>query len=488
MSQTKGNYFDKLLYIDAFRGQHSTGVATIEPVAGEVKLLKMAEPACDFVRHDNYQNFKTAKDIMWLGHNRYATVGNVNDKTAHPFDFSNVVGMHNGTLAHGWKSDLDNGKDFEVDSECLYYNINKNGLKETLERTYGAMALIMYMKDTHELVFLRNDKRTLFYGFTEDKRNLVILSDADMHTLANRYAKGANVKFLNNNKMTVVPTETIMRLPLPDSDKFTLTPDMIQRETWKPPVRQYSNYGSHYSGWGHMGGGYHSSDWRTQEKKEKKEREARGVVLDFHRAKKGNGEGCEAVAKAEERLKLRIHNNDYVDFVCRSVVWENEEGHSVWKSQVESKIRVLTERLANMGKYTSNFTSYTGRQADIVIEIRQELTFYKDLAGCLDLTFWELWHEETEKAVKEEPDEKKPVEGERTYLPALPAGITHEEFVKACADTPCSSCKCTDDEPDPLGTILFEHNNEYVHVCKECVQIPMIWQMVIAGEFDDIAS
>lgn len=83
---------------------------------------------------------------VFLGHTRNASVGTVNKENAHPFRVGHIVGAHNGTLRNWWdlknelaKEDGDVSK-FEVDSQLIFYIINKFGYKG-LSRVVGKAAV-----------------------------------------------------------------------------------------------------------------------------------------------------------------------------------------------------------------------------------------------------------------------------------------------------------------------------------------------------------
>lgn len=171
--------FKQLLIIDSLRGDHSTGIASID-TTGDVEVVKEAG--------DPYQLLDTYKaEALWkrsnrvlIGHNRYATQGKVNRRNAHPFEFENVVGVHNGTLHN--KGALTDGWKFDVDSEALYHEIDKNGIEKAIKKARGAWALVYWDKVMERLCFLRNSERPLHYIFSEDNKTMFWASEAWMLT------------------------------------------------------------------------------------------------------------------------------------------------------------------------------------------------------------------------------------------------------------------------------------------------------------------
>lgn len=177
MTFTEEKIFNQLLVMDSLRGTDSTGIAVI-PRVGEVKIAKeLGDPYLlfDTKRHTKAMS-GTQRGI--IGHNRYATIGNVTNKNAHPFEFTTLVGAHNGTLTSKWK--LHEAKDFSVDSENLYHHIDKLGLKDALENMAGAWALVWWDKVNESINFLRNQERPLYWAMTDDKKFMYWASEAWM--------------------------------------------------------------------------------------------------------------------------------------------------------------------------------------------------------------------------------------------------------------------------------------------------------------------
>tara|TARA_R110000823_G_C15952958_1_gene502517 strand:+ start:3849 stop:5132 length:1284 start_codon:yes stop_codon:yes gene_type:complete len=169
--------FNQLLVVDVLRGRHSTGAALID-YRGEATVFKKAVNGLDFLDFATYKDKMRVGYNCLIGHNRYATKGAVNNVNAHPFDFENIVGAHNGTLRNYWS--LDNASDFDVDSECLYSHINDNGVRDAFNKTDGAFALTWFDKTTNKLHLLRNTERPLCYCYREDMGAVFWASEAWM--------------------------------------------------------------------------------------------------------------------------------------------------------------------------------------------------------------------------------------------------------------------------------------------------------------------
>lgn len=156
-------FFAQLLLHDVIRGHHATGVAAIDTLSRDLTVEKKAIASPEFLQDkevmDNLFAHKHNFNI-YIGHNRWATSGAKDaDENAHPFIHGDIVGVHNGSLRK--QSRLDDHKDFVVDSDNLFYQINKTGLDDTISKTDGAFALVWYDRKDNSLNFIRNDERPL---------------------------------------------------------------------------------------------------------------------------------------------------------------------------------------------------------------------------------------------------------------------------------------------------------------------------------------
>lgn len=171
-----------MLIFDVVRGKHSTGMAFVNK-AGDINVQKKLGNPFELLdsigyekQYDKYDNW------VMMGHNRWATKGKINKRNAHPFEFDNVVGAHNGTLRD--VTPLKDHKDFEVDSENVMWNVEQEGLTTTLPKLRGAYALTIYDAREKALFLARNPERTLFYCFTKDNKTLFWASEQWMLEVA----------------------------------------------------------------------------------------------------------------------------------------------------------------------------------------------------------------------------------------------------------------------------------------------------------------
>lgn len=172
--------FSQMLVVDQLRGVHSTGVASVRNHDDNVKIAKVVGGPEVLEDSKRYQDLYTDFNKVLMGHNRWATIGKINKENAHPFEFDNLVGAHNGSLKNYTK--LDGWGMYNVDSEVLYDSINEIGAPATVAKITGAYALTWWDKKEKAMKFLRNNERPLWMGFTEGQKSFVWASEEWMIT------------------------------------------------------------------------------------------------------------------------------------------------------------------------------------------------------------------------------------------------------------------------------------------------------------------
>lgn len=121
--------------------------------------------------------FNNTQADLVMCHVRAATQGSIQDHNAHPFNFSNIVGAHNGTLRDKKYDDKN-----KTDSELMFADINNRGLVPVLKELdkYSAYAITMYDRRDRCLYFARNGERTLSFAFLEDRSVMYWASEGEM--------------------------------------------------------------------------------------------------------------------------------------------------------------------------------------------------------------------------------------------------------------------------------------------------------------------
>jgi predicted glutamine amidotransferase len=159
----------RLLVFDYFRGPDSTGLASIRN-NGDVKIAKGAVSPLDLFDTKKFQETNNGfPSIAFIGHNRLATKGGVNNTNAHPFQYDHIVGAHNGTLDQSSWNALEDaiGEKHSVDSMAVIHAIAKLGIEETVKLLQGAWALTWYDLNAKTVNFLRNKERPLWMAYSK---------------------------------------------------------------------------------------------------------------------------------------------------------------------------------------------------------------------------------------------------------------------------------------------------------------------------------
>lgn len=213
VNATVETMFKMLLQLDTVRGPHSTGIAAVR-ADRTVVLAKTVGTPWDLAETKKWDEVFRGFNKALIGHNRWATKGAVSKGNAHPFEFSSIVGAHNGTLRN--VTNLDDHKTFEVDSENLYHHMNNNGVYDTIPVLQGAFALTWYNKDDNTINLIRNNERPLHYCFSENKQTIFWASEQWMLLVA-ADASGVKIGDLYTLPVGVLFT---FQIPRASVDKF----------------------------------------------------------------------------------------------------------------------------------------------------------------------------------------------------------------------------------------------------------------------------
>lgn len=151
--------FQDLAVMSQVRGTDATGVLyghnkrkmSITKDVGNVLLF------FEYLSKDDMRNMMTIGNNFLAGHVRKATRGKMNVEGAQPFNFTNIAGMHNGTLYGDFEG-------YHSDSEKLLHQLNDKPLEEVLPSLYtcDAAALIWYNKKSGTLHFYHDTLRDLY--------------------------------------------------------------------------------------------------------------------------------------------------------------------------------------------------------------------------------------------------------------------------------------------------------------------------------------
>ena len=239
------DFLKALAIVSTLRGEDSAGLLAVPTKGGAPISMKTVGTSHDLFDLSSFDKLNLYDKGMLIGHTRKATVGSISKKTAHPFSYDHIHGVHNGTLQRWSTLPVEGGAE-ETDSMTCYKAIAQNGLKDTINRLAGAYALVFYDQNEGTLNILRNSQRSLFYAFSEDFSKLVWASEAWMLWAANTRVDWsfANLAKKDETPAHVLPveTDTWWRIKVGSGIKDALTflkDERIEGDVIKPEVKTY---------------------------------------------------------------------------------------------------------------------------------------------------------------------------------------------------------------------------------------------------------
>ena len=162
------------------RGSHSSGLAVVGPQDSQV--YKSLLPSSKFV---NTKEFKSGmKDMsqnsIYLGHTRFATMGEVTTSNAHPFRIGQTIGAHNGCLNNVKELEKILDTSCQVDSELIFKSIDSsNTIQEAVQHIDGDFAISFVKDNSSKLHLCREANRPLFVGYWEEAKMLFYASELE---------------------------------------------------------------------------------------------------------------------------------------------------------------------------------------------------------------------------------------------------------------------------------------------------------------------
>lgn len=249
--------FDHLLYIDALRGEDSTGVFSVDK-DGDMEWAKEASASYEFRKHKDYEALmgrSFQRGAALVGHNRAATKGSIIDENAHPFTVDDRITLvHNGTL-YGDHRTLAN---VDVDSHAIAHVIHNNGddVEKALQQVHGAFALIWHDHKNKTLNFVRNTSRPLHW--VETDRGWIWASEKNMIDWI--LSKYPNLKAVS--EPALLP-EGILCTYTQGKNGWSVDTKKIQLTApykYTPPAVNYQSRGTGGPATQHYGNGFYGHD------------------------------------------------------------------------------------------------------------------------------------------------------------------------------------------------------------------------------------
>jgi len=195
----------ELLTVSNLRGYQGAGAIVTDNFCN-VNTFKTVDTgthlAHDPIFNERLYHTKPVQGVSTIiGHTRWPTKGAVTLEATHPHEYGDFVGVHNGTI------DSINGKWIgkdESDSFELYKSFHENGVKETIEQTVGAYALVFIDMKKKTLNFLRNEKRPMYIAVIQGGGTIYWASEKGMlDFVLGRHATKFEVLNLLPNKLSV---------------------------------------------------------------------------------------------------------------------------------------------------------------------------------------------------------------------------------------------------------------------------------------------
>jgi len=221
------DWFGYAMALNSLRGTDGSGI--IVSKEEKTEWMNSIETGAGIIRDlstSDKTSIRNASTV--IGHCRAATAGTVTEENTHPFSIGNIVGVQNGTLEAGYEQADDYGEeDFNVDTEHLFYLIDKYGLDAAVQKVRGSMSLVWIDTEENTLNFYRNGQRPMVWGTTLNG-NIFFASDE-------KHLKGAAVagNVLIMNTMNT-PIEKHITIPLDTMEV------VIGEKTIKSPAYNYN--------------------------------------------------------------------------------------------------------------------------------------------------------------------------------------------------------------------------------------------------------
>ena len=219
-----------------YRGYDSAGIAILN---GDLKVFKKAGKVSDL--HD-FAKDKDTKGNIGMGHTRWATHGEPNDRNAHPHysQKGRFAIIHNGIIENyaSIKAELSKrGHEFrsDTDTEVLVHLIEDifenaqvsldEAVRMALGEVIGAYAIVVLSKDHPDQLICARKGSPIVIGVGKEKGEFFVASDATPiieYTNNVIYLNDGELGFVNKGQLTVKTIENQVKTPYIHELEFKL--------------------------------------------------------------------------------------------------------------------------------------------------------------------------------------------------------------------------------------------------------------------------
>lgn len=210
-----------------YRGYDSAGIAILN---GDLKVFKKAGKVSDL---NNYAKDRDTSGHVGMGHTRWATHGEPNDRNAHPHysQSQKFAVIHNGIIENyaSIKAELSKrGHIFKSDTDTevlihLIEDIHDNAgvsldeaVRLALGEIIGAYAIVVLAKDNPDELICARKGSPIVIGVGKDKSEYFVASDATPiieYTNNVIYLNDGELAYIKNRQLTIKTIENQVKTP-----------------------------------------------------------------------------------------------------------------------------------------------------------------------------------------------------------------------------------------------------------------------------------
>lgn len=246
-----------------YRGYDSAGVALLN---GDMRVYKKKGKVA------NLEEEAAGQDVsggMGMGHTRWATHGEPNDRNSHPHlsESGDLAIIHNGiienyaTLKEGMKQ---RGHTFhsDTDTEVLAHLIEDvmqhtglplaDAVRSALKQVVGAYAIVILSKNHPEHLIAARKGSPLVVGIGKDRGEFFFASDATPiveYTNKVIYLKDGEIAIVENKELTVKSIDNVVQVPYVQELELSLEqlekggyPHFMLKEIYEQPRSIYDSF------------------------------------------------------------------------------------------------------------------------------------------------------------------------------------------------------------------------------------------------------